>query len=154
MKKIEAIRGTAAVAAGMFKTPEEATAKAYVPFFAIVSKPADYTTFDTGKLIKASDCDMVIRLLFMLRMHKTYPGTGTACTGAAARIPGSIVYDTLSEEAKKREQLKIGHPAGTITVASAAEVGPNGSFKLTKAAYDRTARRIMEGYCYVRKDRL
>jgi len=154
MKKIEAIRGTAAVAAGMFKTPEEATAKPYVPFFAIVSKPADYTTFDTKKLIKASDCDMVIRLLFMLHMHKAYPGTGTACTGAAARIPGSIVFDALSEEAKKREQLRIGHPAGTIVVASAADVGKDGSFKLLKAAYDRTARRIMEGYVYVRKDRL
>ncbi|MCR4442519.1 MAG: PrpF domain-containing protein [Peptococcaceae bacterium] len=150
MKKIEAIRGTATIKIGLAKTLEEATKKSpYIPFFAIVSKPAAYKSFLTGETVNASDADIVSRLLFMLRMHKTYPGTGTVCTGAAARIPGTIVYDLLSGEAKKKTLLRIGHPGGVIEVEAKAEITPEG-VKLQRAAYDRTARRIMEGYVWVK----
>jgi len=109
--KIEAIRGTATVKIGMAKTLAEATAKsAYVPFFSIVSKPRQYFSGLTGQIVKAEDVDLVARLSFMLHMHKTYPGTGTVCTGAAARTPGTIVHDLLSEQAQRETLLRIGHP--------------------------------------------
>lgn len=149
MKKIEAIRGAGTVKMGLAKTPEEATKNPYMPFFAIVSAPTDYKSYLTGETIKASDVDIVSRLLFMLRAHKTYPGTGTVCTGAAARIPGTLVYNLLSEEAKKRTILRIGHPVGVIEADAVSEITAEG-VKLTKAAYERTARRIMEGTVYVR----
>lgn len=151
--KIEAIRATCTVKIGMAATVQEATEKsAYVPFFAIVSKPADYTVAIDGHQVKAEDVDIVSRLCFMLHMHKTYPGTGTVCTGAAARIPGTLVYRQLSEEAKKRNILRIGHPGGVIEVDAIARDPQGLSFE--RLAYERTARRIMEGTCYVKNDRL
>jgi 2-methylaconitate cis-trans-isomerase PrpF len=141
MAKIEAVRGTAAARIGMVDRPEEAKVKSpYIPFFAIVSSPADH---------KSSNVDLVARLIFMLRAHKTYPGTGTVCTGAAARIPGTIVYDLLSENAKQRTLLKIGHAAGTIDVDAEVQKTAEG-YRLARAAFSRTARRIMEGYVFVR----
>lgn len=151
--KIEAIRATCTVKIGMAATVQEATEKsAYVPFFAIVSKPADYTVAIDGHQVKVEDVDIVSRLSFMLHMHKTYPGTGTVCTGAAARIPGTLVYRQLSEEAKTRNILRIGHPGGVIEVDAIAQDPQGLSFE--RLAYERTARRIMEGTCYVKNDRL
>lgn len=151
--KMEAIRAACTVKIGMAATIREATEKsAYVPFFAIVSKSADYTVAIDGHKVKAEEIDLVSRLSFMLHMHKTYPGTGTVCTGAAARIPGTLVYKQLSEEAKGRNMLRIGHPGGVIEV-DAQVADPEGSAFL-RLAYERTARRIMEGTCYVKNDRL
>lgn len=150
MALIEKIRGKAAVLCGLVDKVEEAAAKSpYNPFFAIVSPPADYTTY-TKSTVKAADVDIVSRLLFMLRMHKTYPGTGTACTGAAVRIPGTIAYEVLREEAKNRLSVNIGHPGGVIPVEAAATVSGN-DIKVTRLGVYRTARRIMDGYVYVRK---
>lgn len=150
MDLIEQIRGRAAAKINMVESWDLAATKTpYVPFFAIVSSPKDYITFD-GKQIKAEDIDMVSRLLFMLKMHKTYPGTGTVCTGAAARIPGSVVWEVLKEAAKSRVTINIGHPAGIIPVESEAEI-EDGNIKLRRAAMYRTARPIMDGYVYVRK---
>ncbi len=151
--KMEAIRAACTVKIGMAASLQEATEKSpYVPFFAIVSKPADYVSGIDGHQVKAQDVDLVSRLSFMLHMHKTYPGTGTVCTGAAARIPGTLVYKQLSEEARKGSILRIGHPGGVIEVD--AQIKDEKALKFSRLAYERTARRIMEGTCYVRNDRL
>lgn len=150
MATIEEIRGRAAVIFGLVKKPEEAATKSpYNPFFAIVSPPADYKTI-SGTDVKAGEVDIVSRLLFMLRMHKTYPVTGTVCTGAAVRVPGSVAWDVLREEAKSRVTVNIGHPGGIIPVETEAEV-TGGQVKLKRIGVYRTARRIMDGYVYVRK---
>lgn len=151
--KIEAIRATCTVKIGMASSIREATEKsAYVPFFAIVSKPAAYTAGTDGHPVAAEDVDLVSRLSFMLHMHKTYPGTGTVCTGAAARIPGTLVYKQLTEQARKNGILRIGHPGGVILVDAHAE--DEAGTRFSRLAYERTARRIMEGTCYVSRDRL
>ena len=90
------------------------------------------------------------RLLFMLKMHKTYPVTGTVCTGAAVRIPGCIAYEVLREEARSRITVNIGHPGGIIPVETSAE-SVSGEIKMKKIGVYRTARRIMDGTVYVRK---
>ena len=102
--------------------------------------------------MKAEEVDLVSRLSFMLHMHKTYPGTGTVCTGAAARIPGTLVYKQLSPSAHEREILRIGHPGGVIRVDAQSADSQGSSFK--RLAYERTARKILDGTCYVRNDRL
>lgn len=150
MKTIEKIRGVASVMLGLVDKPEDAATKTpYQPFFAIVSPPADYQTI-SGTSVKATDVDLVSRLLFMLRMHKTYPVTGTVCTGAAIRIPGSIPFEVLREDAKTRTTVQIGHPGGVIAVEAEASYH-DGQVKLTRIGVYRTARRIMDGYVYVRK---
>jgi 2-methylaconitate cis-trans-isomerase PrpF len=85
-----------------------------------------------------------------LRMHKTYPVTGTVCTGAAVRIPGTIAFEVMREAARTRTTVQIGHPGGIIPVESEA-IMANGQVKLTRIGVYRTARRIMDGYVYVRK---
>jgi 2-methylaconitate cis-trans-isomerase PrpF len=150
MATIEKIRGKAAVIFGLVDKPEEAAAKSpYIPFFAIVSPPADYRTI-SGTTVRAEEVDLVSRLLFMLKMHKTYPGTGTVCTGAAVRVPGSVAWEVLREEAKTRLTVNIGHPGGVIPVEAEAEV-VDGRVKTKRLGVYRTARRIMDGYVYVRK---
>lgn len=153
MEKIEKIRARAAVIFGLVEKEEDAALKSpYIPFFAIVSKPADYICYN-GRNVSEEEVDVVSRLLFMLKSHKTYPGTGTCCTGAAARIPGTVLWDQLTEDAKNRTILRIGHPAGIIEVEAAAEER-EGTLVLTRDAFYRTARKIMDGIVYIRKQAL
>ncbi|MBN1317724.1 MAG: hypothetical protein JXA42_19730, partial [Anaerolineales bacterium] len=100
--------------------------------------------FTTGRKVDAEKVDFVARLLFMLKMHKAYAVTGTVCTGAAAKIPGTIVYEAARKETRDRVLTLIGHPAGVIDVE--AEVK---NLKLVQASVGRTARRIMEGTVFV-----
>ncbi|MGN0159118.1 MAG: 2-methylaconitate cis-trans isomerase PrpF family protein [Brotaphodocola sp.] len=148
MALIEKIRGEAAVRFGLVDAPEKAKEESpYNPFFAIVSKPAAHTCFN-GVEVKEEDVDLVSRLLFMLHMHKAYPITGTVCTGAAMRIPGSIPWELMNEEAKSRPQLRIGHPSGVIGVEVEAE--NEGEVKMKSIKVVRTARMIMDGIVYVK----
>lgn len=151
LKRIEAIRGTAATAIGMANSPESALADTpYSPFIAIVSRPASYTT-PAGKKITENDIDLVSRLLFMQKMHKTYPGTGSVATAAAARIKGSLVESVLASAAHTSDRIRIGHPSGVMVVESVAASGGGEQPAFSKLAFYRTARRIMDGYVYVKK---
>lgn len=148
MRLIEKIRGKAAVIFGLCEKPEEAAAVSpYNPFFAIVSAPRDYVTVN-GANVRKEETDLTSRLLFMLKMHKAYPITGTVATGAALRIPGSVVWDVLKEEAKDRDEVIIGHPSGKIPVESRVTVDKDG-IRLEKIGVYRTARRIMDGRVYL-----
>lgn len=147
MERIERIRGHAAVIFGLTDEPEKAEAESpYSPFFAIVSKSADYAALN-GRQVFARETDLVARLVFMQRMHKAYPVSGTVCTGAAARIPGSIVFELLREDARRNGILTIGHPGGVIHVE--AEADYSNGIGITKLGVYRTARRIMDGCVYV-----
>lgn len=149
MELIEKIRDRAAMLFGLTRQEGEAKEQSpYNPFFAIVSAPADYTCFN-GKQVKAREVDLVSRLLFMLHMHKAYPITGTVCTGAAMKIPGSIPWEMMQEEARKNETLYIGHPSGVLEVAVRAEEG-EGGVEMKSIRIYRTARTIMDGIVYVR----
>ena len=150
MAEILAIRAEAAVMFGLVDDPADAAAKSpYNPFFAIISSPADYTALD-GTTVKASDIDVVSRLSFMLKMHKTYPITGTVCTGAAARIPGTVVWDAIGDKARQNGTLRIGHPGGIVPVEAAAKQEGKET-RITRLGVYRTARRIMDGLVYIRK---
>ena len=150
LDKVEAIRSTVTVMIGLCNTREEATKHhAYAPFFAIVSKPAQYASELKGNMVMKEDIDIVSRLVFMLHMHKTYPGTGAVATGAAARIPATVVNEQLSDEAKSKIPLRIGHPGGVMIIE--ASIRENSDMEIfDRLAYVRTARRIMEGTAYVK----
>lgn len=149
MERIEKIRAKAAVCFGLVEREEEAYEKSpYNPFFAIVSSPAYYRCFN-GKDVKAEETDLVSRLLFMHHMHKAYPITGTVCTGAAMKIPGSIPWELMTEEAREKETLRIGHPAGCLEVKVKASV-EGGAVKMESIKVYRTARTILDGIVYVK----
>lgn len=151
METIEKIRSRAAVLFHLVSCEKDAYEKsAYIPFFAIVSPPADYTCFN-GNEVKKEDVDLVSRLLFMHHMHKTYPITGTVCTGAAMKIPGTIPWLLMTEEARKRTTLRIGHPSGALEVKvdSDTETTP---VKIKYVKVFRTARKIMDGTVFIREE--
>jgi 2-methylaconitate cis-trans-isomerase PrpF len=148
-ERIERIRGTAAARVGIVEKWQDAAQKSpYLPFFVLISSPADYLDFTTGRVVEASDIDFVARLLFMLRMHKAYAVTGTVCTGAAAKIPGTIVYEAARPESRDRALTLIGHPAGVIDIEATVELEGREP-RLVRASVGRTARRLMEGYVLV-----
>lgn len=143
---LEEIRGRAAVLCGMAKDAKNALEiSPAFPMLAFVSPPQDYTDFTSGKTILASQTDMVSRLMFMQVLHKTYAGTGTCCTGAAMKIPGTIAHEA-TPGADSKTALRIGHPAGVIDVHADLRGG-----QLARCAFARTARRIMDGYVYLKR---
>jgi 2-methylaconitate cis-trans-isomerase PrpF len=148
LDSIERVRGHAAQLIGMVGGWREAAERSpYVPFIALVEPAKGYTSYGTGEAVKSSEVDFISRLLFMLKMHKTYPITGTVCTGAAAMIPGTIVQE-VSGRSRAGNVVRIGHPSGVIDVEAEVEVSDS-RLILRRASVGRTARRIMEGYIFV-----
>lgn len=149
LEKIELIRGTAAKVLGFVDDPAEARIKSpTLPMLAFVREPTDYTSFTDGSRVSAGEIDFVSRLFFMQEMHKTYPGTGTVCTGAAALIEGTLVNRVSATRASKEKNVRIGHPSGTISIEMDLINTKDGP-ELKLAAFGRTSRRIMEGFVYV-----
>jgi len=149
LEKIELIRGTAAKVLGFVDDPAEARIKSpTLPMLAFVREPTEYTSFTDGSRVSADEIDFVSRLFFMQEMHKTYPGTGTVCTGAAALIEGTLVNRVSATRASKEKNVRIGHPSGTISIEMDLINTKDGP-ELKLAAFGRTSRRIMEGFVYV-----
>lgn len=149
MELIEHIRGEVCVKLGLVKTWQDAAKiTPYQPFFAMVSPATDYACFNSASVNK-EQIDVTSRLLFMLKMHKTYAITGTVATGAAARVEGSVVWDMLSPAARKESMLRIGHPAGVLEMEAQSKK-ENGIDVITRLCAYRTARTIMEGLVYVK----
>lgn len=117
-----------------------------VPFVAFVAEPKDYVNHLTGTVIKAEEVDFLSRLYFLGGIHQTYSGSITCCTGAASVIPGTVVNEV--RRSKRGSEIIIGHPSGTIDAEAVYDVS-SGQPIITRVMYARTARRIMEGYCYV-----
>lgn len=144
LKQLEEIRAKATVMIGMAKDVEDATAHSPAfPMICMVAEPQDYVSFVTNETIKADDIDFCARLMFMQVLHKTYAGTATACTGVACRIPGTVINEVVRQRSND-EPIRIGHPAGVLPVQAIYNDG-----KVEKASFQRTARRIMEGYVYI-----
>jgi 2-methylaconitate cis-trans-isomerase PrpF len=115
---------------------------------ALVSRPVDYKRYTDGSVVNSSEMDFVSRLFFMQVMHKTYAGTGAVCTGAAARIEGTIVHGVCGPRPPETKTIRIGHPSGTISIEVDVENTADGP-DLKLAAFGRTSRRILEGFVYV-----
>jgi 2-methylaconitate cis-trans-isomerase PrpF len=151
LERLEKIRSVAAEKMGFVKDWKTATAQSqYAPFITMVNSPSSYTDYTTGREVDAGSFDILARLLFNQKMHKIYPGSGTICTGTAAKIPGTIVNDLIPKSAKAAGVIRIGHPAGVIPIEVSVDMEGNKPV-LKRAAIGRTARTIMEGYVFVRK---
>lgn len=149
LRRIEAVRGQAAVAMGIARTPDEATAKSPgVPKLAIVSRPAAYRS-TRGTMVGAQDVDVVCRIMSMGRLHRAYAASGAACTAVAALIEGTVVHDAGRPGASGLRTVRLGHPAGVIEIGAAVRKRDDGGWFAEKVITRRTARRLMEGYACV-----
>ena len=150
---LEIIRGTCAVKIGLAKDLEDAAVNSQtLPKIAFCTVPKDYTA-GNGKQIKAGDVDFVGRLFSLgMKMIQAYMGTGGICTVVAANTPGTIVNEIVcaGKDSNKVTTVKIGHPFGIMEVDADLEDLPDGTHTVTCGMIGRTARRIMDGYVYVR----
>lgn len=152
-RKLEVIRGTGAVLLGFAQDLEDARINSQtLPKIAFVTKPVNYTA-GSGHKINADEIDVVGRLFSVnMKMIDAYMGTGAICTVTAANTPGTIVNEIACESlrADHIEHLRIGHPWGIMH--SYADLAPNGdgTYTVCSGNLDRTARRIMEGFVYIR----
>lgn len=149
LDKIELIRGTVSKLLGLTTDARKARIESPTwPMIAFVSEATDYVSYTDNSQVKKGEIDLVSRLYFMQSMHKTYPGTGTVCTGVAGLIDGTIVQRVCAPGAGEAKKVRIGHPSGTISLEVDVENRPDGPH-LKMAAFGRTSRRIMEGFVYV-----
>lgn len=146
LDKCEAIRAYAAVRMGLGSTPDEVTAlRPHTPKLALVSLPSRYTA-SSGKRIEPAMVDINARILSMGKLHHAMTGTGAVAIAVAGTIPGTVVNGLLPS--KSSDQLRFGHPSGTMTVGAEAELR-DGEWVVTKAVMSRSARRLMEGHVFV-----
>ena len=120
------------------------------PVPAIVSPPAPYSGYGSEIRVAPGDVDLVARVVGgrPAVLHKAYPGTLAACTGVAACIPGTTVYEVTKQE--REGEIRIGHTSGVMPVQ--ARVGPDGDrWRVDRAVYHRTARRLAEGTAFLRR---
>jgi len=144
----ETIRAYGALRMGLIKQLDEAATRQHTPKVAFVAPPKDYTS-SSGKQIKASDIDLLVRALFMGKLHHAKMGTTAVAIGTAAAIPGTLV--NLAAGGSEREAVRFGHPSGTLRVgAQASQV--NGEWSVKKAVMSRSARVLMEGWVRVPGD--
>ncbi len=141
LRKLEVIRSHAAVMMGIAPTTSEA--KPNVPFVALVCAAGEYQTAG-NQLIKSVEIDLVGRMLSMGKLHGAYPVTGAICTAGASKIQGTIVHEVMAEASVSRDEIRIGHPGGVISVKATIEK-KNGGFHYVQATVGRTARRLAEG---------
>jgi probable AcnD-accessory protein PrpF len=146
LARCEAIRAHGAVAMGIAATLEEArTLRQHTPKLAYVAKPAAYVA-SSGKRVATEDTDLLVRIFSMGVLHHAMTGTGAVAIAAASAIRGTVVQRRV--EGFPREQVRVGHPSGAITVgAEAQEI--DGDWKVTRVTMSRTARRLMDGWVFV-----
>ena len=148
-RKLEIIRGTGAILLGFAKDLEDARINSQtLPKIAFVTRPAEYTA-GSGKTISSGQIDLVGRLFSVnMKMIDAYMGTGAICTITAANTPGTIVNEIV--HGGPVSHLRIGHPWGVMDAYADLDKRPDGTYSLLSGNLDRTARRIMDGYVYVR----
>lgn len=148
-RKLEIIRGTGAILLGFAKDLEDARINSQtLPKIAFVTRPAEYTA-GSGKTISSGQIDLVGRLFSVnMKMIDAYMGTGAICTITAANTPGTIVNEIV--HGVPVSHLRIGHPWGVMDAYADLDKRPDGTYSLLSGNLDRTARRIMDGYVYVR----
>lgn len=152
LELIEQIRGVMAERAGIVKDRRTAAKESpAIPKIGFVSPAAEFVNPE-GEMIRKESMDLTARLCSMQKMHRAYMVTGGVATGAASKIEGTVVWQMLSEEARKRDVLNIGHPYGIMDVAVHVNPGAKEGYQedyIESAGVGRTSRMILEGRAYV-----
>lgn len=120
-----------------------------VPIPVAVAPPAVYRTLQ-GHPVLESENHLLVRLLGgrPLSLHKTFAGTAAVCAAVAACIPGTVPQEACRRPTGSPEVI-LGHPSGTFVVQVRVSGSVEG-WQVERASYLRTARRLMEGYAFLR----
>ena len=146
MDTLEAIRSVVAKDLGLVSAAEDATRLSPgLPKVGFVSAPQDCKLSGGGEM-KASEADVVSRLLSMQTPHRSYMGAGGICTAVAAMLDGTVVAEACRHITGG--DVRIGHPQGIMDVQVKAKK-VDGALEVESATLARTARRIMDGQIYL-----
>ena len=141
IQRVDALQRAAARSLGL---PE----RGLVPIPVLVGEPRAYATLGGDAVVTKEAVDIVAEVIGgqPLTLHRAFPGTASITVAIAARIPGTVAPGPRADAAI----VRIGHPSGRIEVqASVSATGP-GEPTVRRAAYTRTARRLMEGVAFLR----
>lgn len=123
-----------------------------LPLAVMVSPPGTYADVN-GTVQDAVTMDMRARLIFLGKCHDSMAGTGSMCTAAASRVPGSVAHKAIGLMSAATQTLRIGHPIGVMEVKVVAEAGSDlAQPHFIALGLTRTARRLMAGSIYVPTD--
>ncbi len=124
-----------------------------VPIPVLLDHPRSYSTVVGDRMVKREDVDFVAEVIGgqPLVLHKAFPGTASVTVAVAARLPGSVAnqLDNSSDG-----QVRIGHPTGRNIVTTQVSSDETGTPVVMKAAYTRTARKLMEGKAFVQASKV
>ncbi len=124
LAKFETIRAWGAVRMGLIKDVAEAARRQHTPKIAFVAAPQDYVS-SSGKMVKASEIDLLVRALSMGKLHHAMMGTAAVAIGTAAAVPGTLV--NLAAGGGARSAVRFGHPSGTLRVGAEGRLVGGGS---------------------------
>ena len=148
LEKFETIRAYGAVKMGLIKDISEAAKRQHTPKVAFVAPPTDYVS-SSGKAVKATDIDLLVRALSMGKLHHAMMGTATVAIGTAAAVTGTLV--NIAAGGGEKSAVRFGHPSGTLRVGAEAKL-VDGQWTVTKAIMSRSARTLMSGWVHVPED--
>ncbi len=152
LQEMESIRSIGAEMIGLVQDRRDGTRLSpAVPKVAFVSPPQEYRS-SKGEVVHPEAIDLTARIMSMQKAHKAYAVTGGIATATAARIPGTLVNE-LFHPREGTDFVRIGHSSGVLALEIVVEPREEGLF-LKRAALERTARRIMDGYVYVPKSKM
>ena len=148
LEKFETIRAYGAVKMGLIKDISEAAKRQHTPKVAFVAPPTDYVS-SSGKAVKATDIDLLVRALSMGKLHHAMMGTAAVAIGTAAAVTGTLV--NIAAGGGEKSAVRFGHPSGTLRVGAEAK-WVDGQWTVTKAIMSRSARTLMSGWVHVPAD--
>ncbi|QHJ11046.1 2-methyl-aconitate isomerase [Paraglaciecola mesophila] len=148
LTKFETIRAQGAVQMGLISDISQAASRQHTPKVAFVAPPTPYVS-SSGKAIEVDDIDVLVRAMSMGKLHHAMMGTAAVAIGTAAAIPGTLV--NLAAGGGERNEVRFGHPSGTLKVGAAAEQ-VDGQWSVIKASMSRSARVLMEGWVRIPQD--
>lgn len=146
-ERVEEIRSEALVELGLVSSVETAREeRPATPFFIVVAPPADYETSLDGH-VSADEVDVVARAYTSEHPHHAFPMTGAMCLSATIRASGTLPFDAAGGD--PGDEVRIGHPKGTVTVGS--DVDDGDEVTVNSVTVGRTVRQLMRGIVFSRK---
>ena len=147
-KKLEPlIQHLSLQAAAIMKIPCNAALRV-----AWVSSSADHVTSDGVKIYK-NEAAIMSRISTEGRVHHAYTGTGVINLSCAAKIPGTIPFQTVQEAGlgtNSNSPVAIAHPTGVMLVNAKVSCDPVSKKWIAESSgFIRTAKIIFVGNAYV-----
>ncbi len=152
MRRLDAVRIAASLRMGIAKTPEAAARTPSIPKVAMIAPARDSNTL-AGEKLNANEADLTVRMISIGQPHRAVPLTGAMCLAVASQIEGTVVNRVARRSESPDSPVRIAQPSG-LTVVGASITRAGDQWRAQSATVYRTARRLMDGWIYVRASAL